>query len=95
MTTITEFITARLDEREAVAGERALREVAAMREIVQIHKHVEATLGARGIGCMVCARFEYGIAPEGWCATIRAIAAIWSGHPDYDPAWAPETAEAR
>ena len=31
-----------------------------------------------------CRTFDYP------CLTLRALAAVYSDHPDYDPAWRPE-----
>ena len=60
---------------------RRLREVAAGRAILALHppkplRHVEADW------CHVCR--------TGWpCKEFRAIAAVYSDHPDYRPEWKP------
>jgi hypothetical protein len=65
---------------------RVLREVDAKRKILALH-------GAR-IGGTWCVTCDPGSDVSGdagaWypCLTLRALAAIWSGHPDYDPDWA-------
>jgi hypothetical protein len=53
---------------------RMLREVEAGRKILALH-----TLAGR----YWCSCDE----PQP-CTTVRQLAAIWSDHPDYDPAWA-------
>jgi hypothetical protein len=68
---------------ESPEDRRVLAQCAAMRKIVELH---------RGFG-----RDEEW-APEGYCecegtlaspcATVRALASIWSDHPQFDPAWA-------
>jgi len=62
---------------------RVLAECAAYREIVEIHHKVRDRIELENLkrgptwGC-VC----YG----GWpCATLRALASVWAGHPEFDP----------
>lgn len=58
---------------------RVLREVAAKRAIIDLHTPT-ATLGP-GRSCEYCGHL--------WpCAEALAVAAVYSDHPDYDPAWA-------
>jgi hypothetical protein len=54
---------------------RVLREVAAKRKILAEH--------AQGWG-HPCEAYT---GPEFPCPTLRALAGVWSDHPDYDPAW--------
>lgn len=96
------FLKARLDEQERDAGDwhnqydcdlgqletygrcscdgpaRELRKVAALRAIMTEHEH--RTESDRKFG------FGPGSSP---CRTLRALALIWSNHPDYRPAWKP------
>jgi hypothetical protein len=84
---------------------RALREVAAMREILA--EHYSLTVGDRNEsyeqfsiisppfppgdrGCVTCHYASYGgVHGYGYCRTMRRVASIWSDHPEYDPEWAP------
>lgn len=120
--TLTEFMAARLDEREALAARlqnlrallddprrdmdqnvrdgaeyiwretatdpaRMLREVAAGRAILAEHR--QWVFGG-ATGCSTChAGHEIGDPAPGPCPTRRALGAVDSDHPDYDPAWAP------
>jgi Family of unknown function (DUF6221) len=67
---------------------RVLREVDAKRKILALH-HIETESYLDGDGierpghhCWECDQREWP------CPTLRALAAVWSDHPDYDPAWA-------
>jgi hypothetical protein len=77
--------------------DRELREVAAMRAIVDEVFRYEAKIDSEW-GCNHSAdqirRGECSDRP-GDIPALRLIAAIDRDHPDFDPAWAPETAEAR
>jgi hypothetical protein len=80
---------------------RALREIEAKRAILAGHLPIESIYG---LACKRCVSWqdspgdlsEFGLAiPDPWpCLPVRAIAAVHSDHPDYDPAWAPELASA-
>jgi hypothetical protein len=66
---------------------RVLAEVAAERKILALH-HLdhESYLDGDGIErpghhCWECDQREWP------CPTLRALAAVYAGHPDYDPAW--------
>lgn len=69
---------------------RVLREVTSKRRIMQRHTTGEITsdhvycrgcpLGADGAPAM----------PLNACPELRDLAAVYSGHPDYDPKWKPE-----
>jgi hypothetical protein len=67
---------------------RLLREVEAKRAILAEH-------AALGEGyCPRCSQDEEQPLPVGWwvpapCPTMRALAGIWSDHPDYHQEWAP------
>ena len=66
---------------------RVLREVTAKRAMVAQHSRNPGTVFD---ACDWC---SHEAADYPWpCPTIRAIAAIWNDHPDYQPQWAPETA---
>lgn len=100
---VTDFILARIAEDEAVAQESALRtpmdvalgwaadrdylepylsvdparvlaQCAAMREIVGWHQEILTV-------CQGCATARYP------CQTLRALASIWSDHPDWREEW--------
>jgi len=73
--------------REAVEEPAiTLREVATMRVILGEYAKVAKNEGHDDV--------EYA---DGWVAAlgllVRNYAAIWTGHPDYDPAWAPDVAD--
>jgi len=60
---------------------RVLREVAAKRAILAEHQEA-----ASGGYCELC---YYGYGGGSWpCPTVRALASVYSDHPDYDPEWA-------
>jgi hypothetical protein len=65
-----------------------LREVAAKRAILALHQECPEWRGT----CETCLsdRREYAElwCPDDWpCATLRALAAVYSDHPDYDSEW--------
>jgi len=96
------FLTARLDEDEKAAKSelarqwyaslpgkyesgtgpfdpaRVLREVEAKRRILELH----GQWGSRFKCVSLCDNAGYP------CGTVRALAAVYAGHPDYDPEWA-------
>ena len=70
---------------------RVLREVEAKRKIVELHRpdpaeYIDADGDDRSsVDCWTC---ETGGVPDSWpCPTIRAAAAVYSDHPDYNPDW--------
>jgi hypothetical protein len=68
---------------------RVLRQVAALRAVMEIHEPVKSSLPSftAPMVCGVCSPGK----EEGWdapCPTLRHLASIWSDHEDYDPAWA-------
>jgi hypothetical protein len=70
--------------------DRVLSEVATKRAILDRHQQ------ARGLGdrlfCCWCSSdvdTEASLDVRWPCPDVRDIAAIWDGHPDYDPAWGP------
>jgi hypothetical protein len=69
---------------------RVLREVAAGRAILAEHPHhyEDAAHPEYGFGCDTCHwDNEYSFGREiRWCATLRALAAVYSDHPGYDEA---------
>jgi len=75
--------------------DRVRREVAAKRAIVAEHRDTWNDY-ADGDGiertsheCRTC---EPSGSPDDWpCPTIKAVAAVWSDHPDYKAEWSPET----
>ncbi|WP_062214632.1 DUF6221 family protein [Streptomyces sp. NBRC 109706] len=78
---------------------RALQQTTALRAIANVHGRIgshdwEDWLNnepdARKRGCLECGPHAgYNGNPEGWCQTIRLLASVWSGHPDYQQEWAP------
>jgi len=72
---------------------RVLREVEAKRAILELHKG-EPSIHAvpPGSGPLYC--MSDGV-DDGWynvewpCATVRAVAAVYRDHPDYDEVWKP------
>ncbi|NEW42743.1 hypothetical protein GV794_02050 [Nocardia cyriacigeorgica] len=66
---------------------RALRQVAAMRAVVG--RRAGEHRNDAGI-CETCRSYDYrrDYDPAPWpCPTARAIASIWSDHPDYQQEW--------
>lgn len=92
--TITEFLEARIAEDELAAydlmgereGDRTLAECAAKRAIIEEH-YWRSAEGARGCGLCNYSR-DYGWEETGPCKTVRALAAIYKDHPDYQQEWA-------
>ncbi len=98
---LTAFLRARLDEDEAAAGEaRKLREVAFKRAILAMHEPVpfwgnnppprtaQTRENVRAWYCD-CQCDDGVIEGEYPCETVRHLAAVWSGHPDYRQEWKP------
>jgi hypothetical protein len=91
--TIDDVGTYDLGDPDARAGHiarhdpaRVLREVDAKRKILALHG---ASIG--GTWCVTCDPGSDVSGDAGaWypCLTLRTLAAVWSGHPDYDPDWA-------
>lgn len=80
------------DERdECNCGEpaRVLAQVAAMRAIMLEYRNVEGTLTALEESGDD-ARFDWAEREKALDLVLRHLAAIWSSHADYDPAWAPD-----
>ncbi len=74
---------------------RVLREVEAMRRIVETHR---GEAWKKRVGCMECGGMDpsWDFAPADWpCPTLRALASIWSDHEDFNPAWNAESAPAQ
>ena len=97
MNDLAEFVAARLDEAEALAGKAliwqplALRMVKAGRSIMSRHTPHQPAFG--GPACNWCSEDvddRPQIAKERWpCPDVLSLAAVWSDHPDYDQEWAP------
>ena len=100
--TLTEFLLARIAEDEDIArntmasmkwSTRVLAECEAKRRIVELHADGGNSQGYDDTGygeydhaCTECGAFgEYGI--EWPCATLRALAYVYAGHPDYRQEW--------
>jgi hypothetical protein len=96
------FIGARLDDDEqAVADgnpavglpERALREIAAKRRVLERHRPVGGTASWRAQACAGCGTEGYCDDPVtekmSDCPELRDMAAVWEDHPDYRGEWAP------
>ncbi len=69
---------------------RVLREVDAKRKIVAEHAMEPGMFPPSCVRCCDTNTAQY---PQRWdalmwpCPTVRALAAVWSDHEDYDPAW--------
>ena len=74
--------------------DRMIREVEAKRAILAAHVPYFEPAEAVPDICAVCVTGKDGYA-ENWlmdlwpCLPVRAIAAIWSDHPDYEEGWKP------
>ena len=70
---------------------RVLAECAAKRAIIELHAPISLP-GVKGkeAGCPLCGNYErgYGWETAGPCGTLRALAAVYADHPDYQPEWA-------
>ena len=84
------------DERNHIlrhAPARVLREVAAKRAILDVHSATYPVTYPQPSGqptCGVCHAGGWDWDPEQWpCPTVRALAAVYSDHPDYRQEWAP------
>ena len=73
-------------------GQRMLREVGAGRKILDLHAPGYPVTYPEPSGqptCGVCHAGGWDWDPEKWpCATIRALTAVFSDHPDYREEWA-------
>ena len=96
--TIVEFLKARLDEDERASKavpvgsrgrERALAEVAAKRKIV--HGYTEAHTASMRIidesEAVVKANGDPWSELLAWRLAVKHLAAVYRGHPQYDPSW--------
>lgn len=73
---------------------RILAECAAKRAIVAAHPLttdvVEVSTRIKpGFACETCFSFGDVVEDSGYCDTLRAIAAVYAGHPDYQEYWKP------
>jgi hypothetical protein len=67
---------------------RMLREVEAKRKILDEHAMEPGLFPPSCRRCMTYNDRMDELQPETWpCMTVRAVAFVWSGYPDYDPAW--------
>lgn len=73
--------------------ERLLAECAAKRAIIAAHPIVEDVVEVStrikwGFACETC--FSYGdmVEDNGYCDTLRSLAAVYADHPDYQQEWA-------
>jgi Family of unknown function (DUF6221) len=98
----TAFLSARLDEDEQEAAsfagppslrDRQRREVEAKRAILAIHRPVwNDYVDGDGIerATHECRECRPPGTPDNWpCRTVKALAAVWSDHPDYRQEWRP------
>lgn len=101
-TGISEFLLARIAEDEAAAvtveaglRARAVAECECKRMLVELHADGGSSQGQEDEdgpytmldnACETCGKFgEYGVP---WpCESIRAVAAVYSGHPGYRQEW--------
>lgn len=104
MASITEFLEARIaseeSEAETAAAEfahggygcfgpaRVLAECGAKRMILAMHRRTMDVYGdALGDTCTTCA--DSGPDAQSFpCATVKALAAVYKDHPDYQQEWA-------
>jgi hypothetical protein len=99
---IVAFLRERIAEDEAVARaaepattRRALREVAAKRALMDMHRPIRAKdiPGSGWTSDSLACEQETGpddIAPTPFpCPTLRALATVYADHPDYRPEWRP------
>jgi len=63
---------------------RVLAECAAKRAIIAVHETVPTAPGRSDTTCAGCG-MAFGERP---CPTLRALAAVYSSHDDYDSGWA-------
>lgn len=77
--------------------DRILREVAAKRRIVDAHpidddlsEYARSCGVGLSFGCGVCHEWDGVVTGDGYCGTLRLLAAPYSDHPDYNPDWAPD-----
>jgi len=72
---------------------RVLAATSAMRAIVALHYMVsDDYLDGDGIerAAFICHECDNSGRPDNWpCPTMRAVAATWSSHPDYQQSWMP------
>lgn len=68
---------------------RVLAEVEAKRAILAEHSNLNAELDPEHWACARCQDRHRHDAMTWPCATLRALAAVYAGHPGYDPAWHP------
>jgi hypothetical protein len=72
---------------------RVLREIAAKRAILAEHSPHYPVTYPQPSGqptCTVCDEGGFDPDPAAWpCPTVRHLAAVWSGHPDWRPEWSP------
>jgi hypothetical protein len=71
---------------------RVLREVAAKRAILEDHRIIKADIDTEefDLGCERCHfNRDEGVAGCGYCPTLKALAAVYGDHPDYDERWKP------
>lgn len=101
--TLTEFLLARIAEREENAeryvtllpsGDIAplmrwvLAECEAKRRIIAEHEHDLSGTYDDEPGCWCCHQDrDYGLIPQGWCLTLRALALPYADHADYRDEW--------
>ena len=99
---ITDFLLARIAEDEkranyyglALGTDRVLAECAAKRAIIEAHPItsdvVEVSTSIKwGYACETCFSFGDVVEDHGYCDTLRALAAVYKGHPDYRQEWTP------
>lgn len=67
---------------------RVLAEVAAKRQILDLHEHYPAD-SSDGFGCGICAWDGRNgeLVADRWCKTVRLLAAPYADKPGFNPAW--------
>jgi hypothetical protein len=88
------FLRARLEEVEhearmrykSVAATRTLREIDAIRQVIDLHRSVELPTDMLDV-CVTCE--VTGADREFPCKTLRLLALPYTDHPDYRTEWRP------
>jgi hypothetical protein len=74
-------------------GSRIIDDAAAKRRIVALHPTTENVINpgygphVAAFGCETCHDWDGITEGRGDCDTLRALAAPYSDHPDFDPSW--------
>jgi Family of unknown function (DUF6221) len=90
MNDLVAFLAARLGEAEALARRALIWQPLALRMVEAGRAILAEHAGGYPGYCAVCHAGGFDWDPERWpCATVRALAAVYSDHPDYRDEWKP------